>query len=97
MEYCFTHGRVCWFYLSYPGFLTYTLSCTIVIGLCKLQTDPQENKDDYSEQKNETWQQQREWQRSIVGRTELLGSMTPALLLISSWFIIIIIYFILFY
>jgi len=75
VEYCFARGRVCWSYLTYPGFLTYTLSCTIVGGLRKLQRNLKENKDDYSEQKNKT-QLQQEWQHSIVGRTELLGSAT---------------------
>lgn len=32
----------------------YTLSCIIFIGPFKLQTDPKENEEHYSEQKNKT-------------------------------------------
>lgn len=71
--------------LSYqPGFLTHTLACTIVTGLCKCQTNCKEKEEDYSGQRNKT--QQQEQQHSIVGKTEILGSVTAALPLISSCF-----------
>lgn len=52
------------------------------IGFYKFQTGAKEYEEDNSEQKNKT---ETTAQCYMVERTELLGSVTPVLLLISSW------------
>ncbi|EPY81478.1 hypothetical protein CB1_000736019 [Camelus ferus] len=53
------------------------------LGLCKLQSDPKENEEYYSEQKNKTKTNNNSMgvgQRYVAGRTELVGSAAPALI-----------------